>query len=160
METQANDLLVEDADQIFEPVGYDFGLSRRTFVQVLGAGLLIATAATTVFGQEAPQQQRGGGGGRGGRGGEGRAVPIDARLHLGKDGTITVLSGKVEGGQGSRTQIAQAAAEELRLPIEKITVILADTAITPDDGGTSGSRTTPSTIPAVRQACAAARKLL
>ena len=48
----------------------------------------------------------------------------------------------------------------LRVPIESITVILADTAMTPDDGGTSGSRTTPATIPSVRQACAAARKLL
>ena len=160
METPSNDLLIEDANQVFEPVGYDFGLSRRTFVQVLGAGLLIATAAPIARGQEAPAKQRGEGGGRRGGGGGGRPVPIDARLHIAKDGTITVLSGKVEGGQGARGQITQAAAEELRVPFDSVKLILADTAITPDDGGTSGSRTTPATIPAVRQACAAARKLL
>ena len=35
METPAENLLIsDDPNQIFEPVGYDFGLSRRTFVQV------------------------------------------------------------------------------------------------------------------------------
>src|SRR6187397_3198497 len=105
METPSNDLLIEDANQVFEPVGYDFGLSRRTFVQVLGAGLLIATAAPIARGQDAPAKQRGEGGGRRGGASGGRPVPIDARLHIGRDGTITVLSGKVEGGQGSRGQI-------------------------------------------------------
>ena len=37
---------------------------------------------------------------------------------------------------------------------------MADTALVPDDGGTAGSRTTPSTVPAIRKACAAARQLL
>jgi isoquinoline 1-oxidoreductase len=158
----AEHLLIDadDPDQIYEPVGYDFGLSRRTFVQVLGAGLLIAVASPMAVAQERPSGGRGGGGGGRGGGGGGGPVPIDARLHIGKDGTITVLSGKVEGGQGSRGQITQAAAEELRVPAEGIKLILADTAMTPDDGGTSGSRTTPSTLPAVRQACAAARRML
>ena len=88
-----------------------------------------------------------------------RPIALNARLHIGKDGTITVLSGKVEGGQGARTEIAQAAAEELGVPLDQVQVILADTDITPDDGGTFGSQTTPRTIPAIREACAAARKL-
>jgi isoquinoline 1-oxidoreductase len=173
MEALAKDLLIDndDPNQIYEPVGYDFApavssLSRRTFVQVLGAGLLIAAASPMAVAQERPAQGRGGsadrrsGGGGGGGRGQGRPIPIDARLHLGKDGTITVLCGKVEGGQGARGQITQAAAEELRVPVERIKLVLADTSLTPDDGGTSGSRTTPSTLPAVRQACAAARRLL
>ena len=163
MEAWTNNLLIDqdDPNQIYEPVGYDFGLSRRTFVQVLGAGLLIAVASPMAVAQERPTQGRGSGGNADRRsGGGGRPVPIDARLHIGKDGLITVLSGKVEGGQGSRGQITQAAAEELRVPVERIKLILADTAMTPDDGGTFGSRTTPSTLPAVRQACAAARRLL
>ena len=41
---------------------------------------------------------------------------MSARLHIGKDGTITVLTGKVEMGQGSRAELTQAAAEELRVP--------------------------------------------
>src|SRR4051812_45760697 len=105
----------DDRDQIIEPVGYDFGLSRRSFVQILGAGILICAASSSGIAQTQPSQEegrgRGRGGGRGGAGG--RPVPLDARLHIAKDGTITVLSGKVEGGQGARTEIAQAAAEEL-----------------------------------------------
>lgn len=43
---------------------------------------------------------------------------------------------------------------------DKICLIMADSALVPDDGRTAGSRTTPSTIPAVRQGTAAARRLL
>ncbi len=76
------------------------------------------------------------------------------------DGFVTVLTSKVEVGQGSRTQITQAAAEELRLPVDRIRLIMADSAQCPDDGGTAGSRTTPSTVPRVRAAAAALRALL
>jgi isoquinoline 1-oxidoreductase len=138
-------------EQIIEPVGYDFGVTRRSFVQVLGAGILIAASGTTLFAQERR---------RGGRR-EQPPVALGARLHIGKDdGQITVMSGKVEGGQGARAQITQAAAEELRVDVDRIRLILADTSLVPDDGITAGSRTTPSTLPAVRQACAAARELL
>jgi isoquinoline 1-oxidoreductase len=151
----------EDPEQIIEPVGYDFGCTRRSFMQGLGAGVLITvTAASSVVGQD----RRGGGRGRGGGGGRDRAgdqpIPLDARLHIGADGIITVMTGKVEAGQGSRAQITQAAAEELRVPAEQVRLVMADTALTPDDGMTAGSRTTPSTLPAIRKGCAAARKLL
>jgi isoquinoline 1-oxidoreductase len=144
--------LIQDDEQIFEPVGYDFGFSRRSFMQVLGAGVLISATVGSALAQER----------RGGRGGGGNNPPIElsARLHIGNDGTITVLTGKVEGGQGSRQQITQAAAEELRVPMPQVRLIMADTALTPDDGITAGSRTTPSTLPAIRKACAAARELL
>jgi isoquinoline 1-oxidoreductase beta subunit len=71
-----------------------------------------------------------------------------------------VLTGKVDGGQGARGQLALAAAEELRVPVEQIQMVLGDTRLCPNDGGTSGSATTPRTVPAVRQAAAAVRKLL
>src|SRR5205823_13722322 len=93
-----------DDEQIIEPVGYDFGFTRRTFVQILGAGILIATAGPVLA-----QQQRG----ERGQGRGSRAVPVEARLHIGKDGVITVMTGKVEGGQGARAEITQAAAAEL-----------------------------------------------
>jgi isoquinoline 1-oxidoreductase len=127
------------------------GITRRGFLQALGAGLVISVA-----GRRAMAQARGGrrGGGGGGRGGSGT---VSARVHIAKDGAITVMTGKVEGGQGARTEITQAAAEELKVPAAAITLIMADTSLCPDDGITAGSRTTPSTIPAVRQGCAAAR---
>src|SRR5688500_11016111 len=157
MNTTSNNFIIlgEDPDQIIEPVGYDFGLSRRTFVQCLGAGLLITVIAPAAIGQE---RQRTGGGAGGRRRGE--PVPIEARLHIAPDGAITVMTGKVECGQGSRAQITQAAAEELRVPVHRVQLLMADTATCPDDGITAGSRTTPSTLPSVRQACAAARDLL
>lgn len=145
---------VSDPDQVMELVGYDFGVSRRGFMQVLGAGLLIAVAASS-----APAQERGAGRREIGRRRQ-APVRLDARLHLGKDGSITVLTGKVEGGQGARAEISQAAAEELGVPAESVQLVMADTALVPDDGLTAGSRTTPATVPAVRQACAVARAML
>jgi isoquinoline 1-oxidoreductase len=122
------------------------------FVQVVGAGLLIAVADPA----SAPAQDRGGRSGRR----ESKPIPLDARLHIAKDGAITVMTGKVDCGQGARAQITQAAAEELGVAVEKIGLVMGDTDLTPDDGITAGSRTTPSTIPVIRQTCAAARNLL
>ncbi len=76
------------------------------------------------------------------------------RLSEDDKGIITLFSGKVEEGQGARTELAMAAAEELNLPLDRIRVQLADTDSTPSDGLTAGSRTTPSTVPAVRKAAA------
>ena len=133
------------------PMGEDrSGLSRREFVQVLGAGLLL-----TVTGDVALAQRRGGRG----FGGSG-PTNIAARIHLGSDGTITVMAGKVELGQGTRTELTQAAAEELRVAADQIHVILADTVLVPNDGVTAGSGTTPRTVPAIRKAAAAARNVL
>jgi isoquinoline 1-oxidoreductase len=144
--------MIDPDDQIIEPVGYDFGFTRRSFMQVLGAGVVIFTLASS----DDAQERRGGGR----RGGGGAPAKLDARLHIDANGVVTVLTGKVEAGQGSRAQITQAAAEELGLAVEQLRLLMADTAMTPDDGMTAGSRTTPSTLPAIRIACAAARKLL
>ncbi len=107
-------------------------------------------------------QRRGGrgGGGRGGFGGGGGGGTVVARLHLNEDGTIAVMSGKVEEGQGARTELSQAAAEELRVPFDRIRIVMADTEFVPDDGVTAGSQATPRNIPAMRQAAATARELL
>ena len=70
------------------------------------------------------------------------------------------MTGKVEAGQGSRAEITQAAAEELRLDPARIRLIMADTALAPDDGMTAGSGSTPATVPSVRSGAAAARELL
>ncbi|MGA2498217.1 MAG: molybdopterin cofactor-binding domain-containing protein [Tepidisphaeraceae bacterium] len=144
-------------DEPVDRVIFDFALSRRGFVQVLGAGLLIAVSEAPVLGQAAGGR---GGGRRGGGFGGGGAKGITARLHIGKDGVITVLTGKVEGGQGARAELTQAAAEELHVPATSILLIMGDTDLTPDDGVTAGSRSTPSSVPAVRQGAAAARDVL
>src|SRR5262249_7672684 len=119
---------------------------------IAGAGLLITVMATPARAQ------------RRGRGGEdflgSGAGTLEARLHLAADGTVTVLSGKVEVGQGSRAELAMAAAEEMRLPLDRLRMVMADTELTPNDGMTAGSRTTPATVPAVRRAGAVAGERL
>jgi isoquinoline 1-oxidoreductase len=137
-----------DYNELLEPVGYDFGLNRRSFAKILGVGLLLVVSAPALA------QQRGGG--RGARG----PRNISARLHIGADGIITVMTGKVEGGQGSRAEFTQAAAEELRVLASQVQIVMSDTALVPDDGITAGSGSTPRTVPPIRQAAAAARELL
>jgi isoquinoline 1-oxidoreductase len=64
-------------------------------------------------------------------------------LEIGTDGTVTVYTGKVEVGQNIRTSLAQAVAEELRVPLDQVQVVMGDTDRTPFDMGTFGSMTTP-----------------
>jgi isoquinoline 1-oxidoreductase subunit beta len=149
-----------DYDEPVDRVDFDFAnleitTTRRQFVQVLGAGILIAVCAPPSV-LEAQNPNRGGRGGRGG----GRATTVAARLHIAKDGAITLLTGKVECGQGARAELTQAAAEELRVAPERVTVLMADTGLVPNDGITAGSGSTPRTMPAIRQAAAFARGLL
>jgi len=81
-------------------------------------------------------------------------VEIDAR------GNVTVYSGKVDLGTGVQTALAQIAAEELSVPLSRVTVIQGDTALTPDQGITWGSLTIQSGGMQIRQACATAREAL
>ena len=60
------------------------------------------------------------------------------RVHA--DGSVTILTGSTELGQGSHTVLPQIAAEELGVPFEKVRVVSSDTAITPYDRST-GART-------------------
>lgn len=133
--------------ELREPPTYRFTATRRAFAQTLGAGVLIAVASRQSRGQRRGQPAR-------------RDEPLSQRFHLGTDGTITVLTSKVECGQGSRTQLTQAACEELGLPPERVRLIMADTLECPNDGGTAGSRTTPASVPRVRSAAAALRRVL
>ncbi len=134
---------------------YRFDADRREFVQALGAGLVIAVGASAVRAQRGGRGRRGGG-----RGGEGGTVAPARRFHIDKDGMVTAFTSKVEAGQGSRTQITQAVAEELFVPVDRVRLVMADTELCPDDGGTAGSRTTPATVPSVRRSAAQARELL
>ncbi len=62
------------------------------------------------------------------------------RVHA--DGSVSVMTGSTELGQGSHTVIPQIAAEELGVPFENVCVVASDTAITPYDRSTGASRTT------------------
>lgn len=124
--------------ELREPPAYDFIPTRREFLEIAGTGLLV-----TVIAGEADA-----------------ATEVAGRLLIGDDGIVTVYTGKVEVGQGARTELAMAAAEELGVPLDKVRVVMADTDVVPADGITAGSRTTPSTVPAVRKAASEARERL
>ena len=69
------------------------------------------------------------------------------------DGSVVVLSGATEMGQGSRTALAQIAATELGVDIVLVSVVQGDTAHTPYERTTGASRTTTLTGTAVLRAC-------
>ncbi|HZP71481.1 MAG TPA: molybdopterin cofactor-binding domain-containing protein [Pseudolabrys sp.] len=85
---------------------------------------------------------------------------VDAFLAVNGDGTVTLFCGKVDLGQGLRIAIPQIAAEELGIDVNKITFIEGDTALTPDQGRTSGSNGIQRGGMQIRQAAATARKAL
>ncbi len=90
----------------------------------------------------------------------GRAPMLDAWLHIAADDRVTIFTGKVELGQGVLTALAQIAAEELEVPLTGIRMVSGDTALTPDEGYTSGSQSIEFGGTALRFACAEARALL
>jgi isoquinoline 1-oxidoreductase len=128
-------------------------LERRDFFKFLGGGLVLLLAINN----SASAQESG-------RGpafrGDARPPELAAWLHIAEDGIITVYTGKTEVGQNIRTSLAQAVAEELRVPMQSIHLVMADTDLTPYDMGTFGSRTTPLMAPQMKKVGAAAREAL
>src|SRR6185436_18471978 len=76
------------------------------------------------------------------------------------DGTITVMTGKVELGTGESTSLRQIVADELDFPFEKINWIQGDTANTVDQAPTFGSQTIKRGGTQLRQAAAEAKATL
>src|ERR671918_2893750 len=85
---------------------------------------------------------------------------LSQRVHFERDGTVSIASGKVELGQGIVTALAQMAADELGVPLEKIRMLPASTAYSPDEGVTSGSQSVSEGGKALRLACAELRALM
>ncbi len=88
------------------------------------------------------------------------AQRLSQRVHFEGDGTVSVASGKVEIGQGILTALAQIAAEELDVSIERIRMLPASTAYSPDEGVTSGSLSIQDGGKGLRTACTEIRALL
>jgi CO/xanthine dehydrogenase Mo-binding subunit len=133
---------------------YRFDVDRREFFKVLGCGVVVLLLVETALAQESGGGRRGGG-----RGGP-RPMEISAWLHIGEDGTVTVFTGKTEVGQNIRTSLTQVVAEELKAPLDRIKLVMADTDLTPFDAGTFGSRTTPDMAVQLRRVSSAARESL
>lgn len=138
--------------ELYEKHRYHFELNRRKFLQFFGGGIVLFVPLSQLhaqqresgrsdFDNEAPQE-------------------IGAWIHIDKDGSVRVFTGKTEMGQNIRTSLTQAVADELRTPVSMIHLVMADTDQTPFDMGTFGSMTTPRMAPQLRRAAAAAREML
>ena len=132
-----------------EDAAYRFEIDRRDFVRLGATGLLICFAAAAAGAQETAPSPR--------MTPEPAPDTVDGWIHIGEDGLVTAFTGKVEIGQNIRTSLAQVVADELSLPIDRVAMVMGDTARTPFDIGTVGSFTTPRVAPQIRQAAAAAR---
>lgn len=152
---RARDEYVIEAEryEMSERGRYRFAFSRREFFKRAGGGLVVLFLAPSVLAQES------GGTRRRRRGFQGPS-DVNAWLHVGEDGTISVFTGKVEIGQNARTSLTQAVAEELRAPIESIKIIMGDTLLVPFDAGTFGSQTTPQMASRLHAMGATAREAL
>src|SRR5688572_29786921 len=101
-------------------------LSRRDFLKTSGALVVVfsiasplAAAATKKAGTPAKSVA---------------TDQVDGFIAIDAKGNVTLYSGKVDLGTGVQTALAQIAAEELSVPLRKVTVIQGDTALTPDQG--------------------------
>jgi nicotinate dehydrogenase subunit B len=85
---------------------------------------------------------------------------LSAWLKINADGTVTLMIGKVELGQGILTAVTQICADELDVNLERVKIVSGDTAVVPDEGTTAGSQSMPGCAPAVQQASAEVRQIL
>ena len=145
---QNEDIIAPEQYELRADPVYRFNLNRRHFFQVMGSGLAIAFTAYKSFGASLTEDLK---------------LPenqVGAWIHIGEQGNVTIYAGKAELGQNIRTSLAQIVAEELHVPMEKISMVLGDTDLTPYDRGTFGSRSIPYTGPELRKAAATAREVL
>jgi nicotinate dehydrogenase subunit B len=85
---------------------------------------------------------------------------VDSFLAIHADGTVTIYTSKVDVGTGLSIAMTQIVAEELGIPVDRISVVEGDTALTPDQGGTGGSTGITRGGTELRQAAATARQAL
>jgi len=126
--------------------------NRREFMTLLGSGItvLFAIDPSGLLAQEPARLS----------GTRGYPKDFNAYLHIGENGRVTCLVGKVELGQGSRTSLAQLLAEDLEVPFEQVDMVMGDTDLCPWDMGTFGSLSIRTFGPVLRAAAAEARAVL
>jgi CO/xanthine dehydrogenase Mo-binding subunit len=89
------------------------------------------------------------------------AMPVSiAVVRLLADGSVVLIAGTTEVGQGARTILSQIVAQELALPIERVSMQGTDTRVTPFDRSTGASRSTTVMGSAVKAAAEDLRRQL
>jgi nicotinate dehydrogenase subunit B len=153
MGAPAPDEIEVERYELSAPAPYRFEIERRDFMRILaamGGGLLVVASVPNAAAQES------------GRGAQNHSVPreIEGWLHIDEKGHVTGYTGKTEIGQNIRTSLAQAIADELRVPLAGVSMVMADTDLVPYDAGTFGSQSTPRMAPQLARAAASAREIL
>src|SRR5262245_56759165 len=133
------------------------GVSRRQFIKGSGALLVVGVSMAEPHSRAnrihwaAAQRLDGAGNNR-----------LDGWIAISADGSVTAYTGKCELGHGLYTAQTQLIAEELSIPLNRVKLIQCDTALTPDQGTTSGAQSHPTNFNqgALALACATARQAL
>ena len=81
-------------------------------------------------------------------------------VRMNHDGSVNVFSAAGRQGQGSETTLVQVAAEEMGVPVEKVSIVTGDTHVVPWASGSSASTTMFRTGWATREACRDAKTQL
>lgn len=127
-------------------------LHRRNFLQTAGAGLLLVNFQFSELAHAATASPA-----------PAKSVAKDALdtwLTIAPSNQVTVYVGKVDLGTGTKTALSQIAAEELSIPFEKVTMVMGDTATTPDQWITGAALTIQQGGSELRIAAASARMAL
>ena len=112
------------------------GFSRRQFLK--GSGALVVAFSVAEFADKlgiSPEKMLAQGGNT--------PQTLDSWIAVGSDGMVNVYTGRADMGQGTFTVQTQLIAEELSVPVSRIHMVECDTAMTPDQGTSSGSQCHP-----------------
>ncbi len=146
--------MTRPTEEMIVPEGWGFveTIDRRDFLKLTSSGLFVMFSVTPPKDSLRPVWNPAG---------IQRPSPdFNAFLHIGADGRVTCLVGKVELGQGVMTSLPQLAAEELNVPLSSVDCVMGDTDLCPFDIGTFGSLSVRTLGPVLRAAAAEARAVL
>src|SRR5499426_1012100 len=108
----------------------DSQISRRAFLSTTGA-LVVSLASPGEWSEASANTQA--------------ARPplkgdqLSSYITIEPDGSVVAYYGKIDGGQGLGTAIAQMVAEEIDVPYERVKVVMGDSGLTLDMGGASAA---------------------
>src|SRR5712692_2503048 len=85
---------------------------------------------------------------------------LDSWLSIGRDGMVTVYTGRIDMGTGIETAFGQLIADELDVPFESVKIVMGDTGLTPDQGKSTASSNVSLGAQPLRIAAAEARRTL
>jgi nicotinate dehydrogenase subunit B len=127
----------------------EYGLSRRAFVTAAGAlAVTLAAPPQWALANETPTRP------------PLKGDQLSSYITIDADGTVMAYYGKIDGGQGLGTAIAQMVAEEIDVAYERVRVVMGDSGLTLDMGGASAAIGVSHGGTMLRRTAAEARRLL